>query len=141
MAELTDLDLECLEYQTGHLSGLLIASSWEPEQTIRYATRYALVLAALGRMKQSEFHMLLAEGAAPFVGRKASRAWSARPLLVRLAATRNARERWQLAYTQSLYDEADGKLRRVAESTAEFREQMAHHFTKSGAIRRSGRRK
>lgn len=141
MAELTDLDLECLEYQTGHLSGLLIASSWEPEQTIRYATRYALVLAALGRMKQSEFHMLLAEGAAPFVGRKASRAWYRRPLHKRLLATPQARAVWEAAYTQSLFADADANLQRVAESTLEFREQMSRHFTKSGATRKSGRRR
>ena len=57
MAELTELDRECLEYQTGHLSGYLLTSSGDPEQTNRYATRYAIVLAALGRMKESNFRV------------------------------------------------------------------------------------
>lgn len=138
---LTDLDLECLEYQTGHLSGLIISSSDEPEQMTRYATRYAVVLAALGRMKESNFHSILAEGAAQHVGRRASRAWYRRPLHKRLRATRHARAVWEAAYTQALFADADANLARLTEYTEEFRGQVARHFTKSGASKRAGRRK
>lgn len=135
MAELSDLDLECLEYQTGHLSGYLLTSSGDPEQTNRYATRYAIVLAALGRIKESNFQTILADGAALYIGSKARKAWSERPLAARLAATRSAQEQWETAYTRSLFAEADENLNRLAQYTADFREQMAHHFTKSGASR------
>jgi hypothetical protein len=141
VAELSELDLECLEYQTGYLSGFMISSSWEPEQMTRYATRYAIVLAALGRMKESNFQSLLAEGAAPYIGRKASKAWSERPLVSRLTATQESREQWEAAYTQSLFADADANLQRLAEYTAEFREQMSHHFTKAGSTRRKADRR
>ena len=141
MAELTDLDLECLEYQTGYLSGFMLASSGQPEQTTRYATRYAIVLAALGRMKESNFQSILAEGAAQHIGRRASRAWYRRPLLKRLLATPEARAVWEATYTQALFDDADANLLRLAEYAVEFREQMAHHFTKAGATRKPGRRR
>jgi hypothetical protein len=135
VAELTDLDLECLEYQTGHLSGFLLTSSGDPEQTNRYASRYAIVLAALGRMKESNLKLILADASAQHIGLKARRAWSERPLASRLTATPAAREQWEADYTQSLFAEADERLNRLAEYTTDFRAQMAPHYTKPGSLR------
>jgi hypothetical protein len=135
MAELTELDRECLEYQTGYLSGLVLGSWSEPEQLTRYAFRYASVLALLGRVKEHDYYAGIAVAAAPFIGRPAAQAWRKRPLHRRLLAGLGPRARWQQAHTLALFAEADATLRRVQADTEAFREKIGRHFTKAGARR------
>lgn len=134
-AELTELDVECLEYQTGFLSGLVMTSWDQPEQLTRYAFRYASVLALLGRVKEHDYYAAIAIAAAPFIGRPASRAWGKRPLRQRLLAGPGPRARWQQAHTDSLFAEADVALRRVQEDADAHRKRIGRHFTKAGARR------
>lgn len=84
MAQLTDLELDCLEYQTGFLSGPVIGSWGEPEQMSVYARRYASVLALLGRVREHDYYTLIADTAASRIGRAARNAWDERPLQHRL---------------------------------------------------------
>ncbi|MCQ1917863.1 hypothetical protein, partial [Escherichia coli] len=80
MAQLTDLDLDCLEDQTGFLSGLVLSSWGEPEQRHVYARRYASVLALLGRVREHDYDTLIADTAARSIGRNGQKAWEARTL-------------------------------------------------------------
>lgn len=133
--QLTELDLECLEFQEGLLSGLILVSSGQPEQLNRYATRYSTVLALLGRVKEHEYYAAISNAAAPFIGRPAGKAWRKRPFRQRFLAGPGQRARWEQAYTDSLFMEADDSLRRVRDDTAVFRASIAHYFTKAGARR------
>ena len=133
--ELTELDIECLEYQEGFLSGLMLVSSGQPEQMHRYTSRLATVLALQGRVKEHEYYAAIANAAAPFIGRAASKAWSQRPPRDRLLGGPGARIRWEQAYTDSLFLEADDALRRVSDDTDIFREQISRHYNKAGARR------
>lgn len=135
MAALTELDRECLEYSIGPLNGLVLASWGEPEQLTRYAFRYASVLALLGRVKEHDYYAGIAVAAASFIGRPAYQAWHKRPLHRRLLAFPGPRARWQQAYTDSLFEEADAALRRVQADTDAFSAQIARRFTKAGARR------
>lgn len=125
MAVLTEeqLDTECLEYQTGLLSGYLMAYRTEPELLVRVGTHYALVLAQLGRNRSAEYKYIhtLASAGQLYIGRAAHRAWQSRPLLDRIFAGAGTRRLWEQAYTESLFMEADGNLRRIADDTAAFR--------------------
>lgn len=134
-AELTDLDIECLEYQEGFLSGLMLISSGKPEQMHRYASRYATVLALQGRVKEHAYYSSIANAVAPFIGRAASKAWNNRPLSERLLAGPGPRARWEQCHTDSLFKEADDSLRRVQDDAEAFREQIARHFKKDGSRR------
>jgi hypothetical protein len=133
--ELTELDLECLEYQEGFLSGLMLISSGQPEQMHRYASRYATVLALQGRVREHEYYAAIADAAAPFIGRAASKAWSQSHVKRRLFDGPGARVRWEQAYTDSMFKEADDALRRIQDDTGTFRKQIARHFNKAGARR------
>lgn len=133
--ELSDLDIECLEYQEGFLSGLMLISSGKPEQMHRYARRYATVLALQGRVKEHGYYSAIADAAAHFIGRAASTEWNKRPLKERLLAGPGPRARWEQAHTDSLFKEADDELRRVQDDTAAFRATIAHHFRKDGSRR------
>jgi hypothetical protein len=133
--ELTDLDIECLEYQEGFLSGLILISPGKPEQMHRYANRYATVLALLGRVKEHSYYSAIADAAAHFIGRPASKEWNRRPLNERLLAGPGPRARWEQAHTDSMFKEADDSLRRVQDDTAAFRQQIARDFRKDGSRR------
>lgn len=135
MAELTELDRECLEYQTGFLGGLVLGSWSEPEQLTRYAFRYASVLAFLGRVKEHDYYMGIAVAAASFIGRPAAQAWRKRPLHQRLLAGPGQRARWQQAHTDAMFAEAETALRRVQADADAFRGQIGRRFTKAGARR------
>jgi hypothetical protein len=134
--ELTELGLECLEYQEGFLSGLMLTASGQPEQTHRYASRYAAVLALQGRVKEHEYYGAIANAATRFIGRAASKAWNERPSRSGFLAGTGARILWEQAYTDSLLMEADDALRRIQDDTDTFRKQIARHFNKAGARRR-----
>lgn len=136
MAALTELDIECLEYQEGMLSGLVHTAWGEPEQLTRYAGRYSTVLALLGRVKEHEYYAAISNAAAPFIGRPARKAWHQRPLRARFLAGPGPRSRWEQAYTDSLFMEADDSLRRISDDTAAFRTMIARHFKKDGSRRR-----
>lgn len=133
--QLTELDIECLEYQEGFLSGLVLISSGQPEQMNRYASRYSTVLALQGRVKEHEYYAAIANAAAPFIGRAARKAWSERPSRSRVLSGPGARTRWEQAYTDSLFQEADDSLRRVSDDTDAFRKKISRHFNKAGARR------
>lgn len=129
------LMIECLEYQTGFLSGLMLGSWGEPEQLNRYASRYAIVLALLGRTGESAYQTGIANTAALFIGRPAKKAWSSRPLRRRFLAGPGPRYRWEQAYTESLFMEADDNLHRIQDDVAEFRAQIEYHFDTVTAVR------
>lgn len=133
---LSELDLECLEYQEGFLSGLMLTSSGQPELLSRYASRYSTVLALQGRVKEHEYYAAIANAAAPFIGRAAGRAWSQSKLRRLELAGPGARIRWEQAYTDSLFMEADDALCRIQDDTAAFRKQISRHFNKAGARRK-----
>lgn len=133
MAQLTDLDLDCLEYQTGFLSGLVMCSWGEPEQMSVYARRYASVLALLGRVRDHEYYTLIADTATRSLGRVSQKAWKARPLRCRLLAGRGGRTKWTSAYTDSLFMEAEDRLRGLRDDTADYRAHIAHYFDEAGA--------
>ncbi|ACL42246.1 hypothetical protein Achl_4295 (plasmid) [Pseudarthrobacter chlorophenolicus A6] len=128
MAALTQLDVECLEFQTGFLSGLVLGSWGEPELLHQYAGRYADVLAVLGRTKESDYYATIASGSCTLVGRAAKVAWAKRPLRRRLSSGTAARQQWQSAFTDSLFMEADDQLRLILDETTAFRAQIAHDF-------------
>lgn len=128
MAALTQLDLECLDFQTGFLSGLVMVSWGHAEQLNRYASHYANILALLGRTKESDYYSAVASAASSSIGTAAQAAWAKRHLRYRLFATTATRQGWQSAYTDSLLTEADDNLRRIADDVADFRTQIAHHF-------------
>lgn len=130
---LTDLDIECLEYQTGFLSGLVIGSWGEPEQMSVYARRYASVLALLGRVSEHEYYTLIADTAAARIGRAARNAWYERPLRRRLFAGRSERAQWLNAYTDSLLMEAGDRLRGLRDETGDFRAYIGHYFDEAGS--------
>lgn len=132
METVSQLDLECLEYQTGFLSGLMMTCYGEPERLNRYASRYAIVLASLGRTGESTYQTTVANTAALYIGRPARKAWSKRALRYRFLAGPGARYRWEQAYTESLFLEADSDLRRIRDEVADFRAQIAHHFDAAG---------
>jgi hypothetical protein len=133
MAQLTDLDLDCLEFQTGLLSGLVMSSWGEPEQMSVYARRYASVLALLGRVRDHEYYSLIADTAAARIGRAAQKAWKSRPLRCRLLTGRGGRAQWTSAYTDSLLMESDDRLRGLRDETADFRAHIDHYFDDAGA--------
>lgn len=133
MAQLTDLDLDCLEYQTGFLSGLVMCSWGEPEQMSVYARRYASVLALLGRVRDHEYYTLIADTATRSLGRVAQKAWKARPLRCRLGAGQGGRGKWTSAFTDSLFMEAEDRLRGLRDDTADYRAHIAHYFDEDGA--------
>lgn len=126
--QLTDLDRDCLEYQTGFLSGLVLASWGEPEQMSTYARRYASVLALLGRVREYEYYTLVADAAARGIGLAAQKAWELRPLRARILASPDERARWIVAYTDSLITEANDRLRVLQDETADYRAAVAPHF-------------
>lgn len=128
MAQLTDLDLDCLEYQTGFLSGLVLASWGEPEQMHVYARRYSSVLALLGRVREYEYYTLVADAAAQGIGRAAQKAWKLRPLRDRILSGPGGRAQWTAAYTYSLITEAEDRLRALGNETADYRAAVAPHF-------------
>ncbi|MET4143895.1 hypothetical protein [Arthrobacter sp. UYCo732] len=128
MATVSQLDLECLEYQTGFLGGLVLSSWGEPEQMNRYASRYAIVLASLGRVKESDYQAGIAATAARFIGRSARKAWTERPRHLRLLARPGDQHRWEQAHTDGLFLEADDHLRRISDDVADFRDNIANHF-------------
>jgi hypothetical protein len=130
---LTALDLDCLEYQTGFLSGLILGSWGEPEQLHTYARRYASVLALLGREREHEYYTLIADTAARSIGRAAQKAWNGRPLRRRLFAGRSERAQWLNAYTDSMLMEAGDRLRGLRDETADFRAHIDHYFDEAGA--------
>lgn len=132
MAQLTDLDRECLDYQTGFLSGLVLASWGEPEQMHVYARRYASVLALLGRVREYEYYTLIADTAAESIGKVARKAWESRTLRQRLLSGRDGRARWTSAYTDSLLAEAEDRLRALRDETADFRAHIAPCFADAG---------
>jgi len=133
LARLTELDLECFEYQEGFLSGLMLTAWGQPEQLNRFAGRYASVLALLGRVGEHEYYDRIGNAAAPFIGRAARKAWDGRPLRLRIVARRGQRTRWEQAYTDSLFLEAEDRLRNIRDETAAFRAVIAHHFDEAGA--------
>lgn len=133
MAELTDLDLDCLEYQTGFLSGLVMASWGEPEQMYLYASRYASVLALLGRAREHEYYALIADTAARSIGRAAQKAWEARGLRHRVLSGRGGRAVWTSAYTDSMLTEVQDRLRTLRDETAAYRAHIDHYFDDAGA--------
>ncbi|HEX9088221.1 MAG TPA: hypothetical protein VF867_11900 [Arthrobacter sp.] len=135
MARLTHLDLECLEYQEGFLSGIMLTVRGQPEQLNRVAARYASVLALLGRISEHEYYDRISSAAAPFIGRAARKAWNGRPLRHRIVGRRGQRTRWEQAYTTSLFLEAEDRLRNIRDETAAFRVMIGPHFTKAGARR------
>jgi hypothetical protein len=128
VAQLTDLDLDCLEYQTGFLSGLVLSSWGEPEQMSVYAHRYASVLALLGRVREHEYYSLIAGTAASQIGRAARKVWDSRPLRLRIFAGSSERAQWLNAYTDSLLMEAENRIRVLRDETADFRAQISHYF-------------
>lgn len=132
MAELTELDLECLEYEIGPLLGLLGVSWGCPELVSQYAGRYAFVLSSLGRFKESSYQAMLAGHAVGSIGRPARKAWRERPLRRRLLAGPGGRRRWEDAYTESFFIEAEDNLRKVRDDVAGLRAQIAHHFNEDG---------
>lgn len=134
MAALTDLDVECLEYQTGFLSGLVLSSWGEPEQMSVYARRYASVLSLLGRVREHEYYSLIAGTAASHIGRAARKAWAELPLRHRLFAGRGERGQWLNAYTDSLLMEAEDRIRDLCDETADFRAQIAHNFDRAETL-------
>jgi hypothetical protein len=133
MAQLTDLDLDCLEYQTGFLSGLVMASWGEPEQMYLYASRYASVLALLGRAREHEYYALIADTAARNIGRAAQKAWDARDLRHRALSGRGGRAVWTSAYTDAMLTEAQDRLRTLRDETATYRAHIDHYFDDAGA--------
>jgi hypothetical protein len=133
VAQLTELDLDCLEYQTGFLSGLVMGSWGRPEQMYVYARRYASVLALLGRVREHEYYSLIADTAARAIGRSAQKAWQERPLRRRLSAGRGGRARWTSAYTDSLLVEAEDRIRTLRDETADFRAHIGGYFDDAGA--------
>jgi hypothetical protein len=135
MAQLTELDIDCLEYQEGMLSGLIQGAWGQPEQMHAYTTRYASVLALLGRAKEHDYYSTIASTAVHHVGRAARKAWDDRPLLTRLFTGRRRRRAWQSAYTDSLFMEADDALRRVRDDVAVYRAMTSRYFKKNGARR------
>lgn len=135
MAALTQVDIECLEFQTGFLSGLVLGSWGEPEQLNQYASHYASTLDLLGRNKESAYYATIATAAASRIGQSASTAWTKRRLRHRLFASTATRQHWQAAYTDSLFMEADDKLRLLFEETAVFRAQISHHFEAALSVR------
>jgi hypothetical protein len=135
MAQLTELDIDCLEYQEGMLSGVIRTAWGQPEQMARYAGRYASVLALLGRAKEHDYYALIASTAVHQVGQAARKAWDERPLLHRLFTGRRRRRQWQSAYTDSLFIEADDALRRVRDDVAVYRAMTSRYFKKDGARR------
>ncbi|HEX9228285.1 MAG TPA: hypothetical protein VF885_16910 [Arthrobacter sp.] len=135
MAQLTELDVECLEYQEGFLSGLMLCAAGQPEQLNRYASRYATILALLGRVKEHEYYAAIADASAPRIGRAAAEAWAKNNPRARLLTGHESRIRWEQAYTESLFMDADASLRRVKDDTAAFRATIARHFKKDGSRR------
>lgn len=136
MAGLSELDLECLEFQTGFLSGLTLGSWGEHEQMNRYASRHAIVLALLGRTKESDYQSAVANTSALYIGRAARKAWDRQPLRRRFRSDAGARYKWEQAHTESLFLEADDHLRRIQADVDEFRVQIAHHhFVAAPAVR------
>jgi hypothetical protein len=133
MAQLTPLDLDCLEYQTGFLSGLVIASWGRPEQMHVYARRCANVMALLGRIREHEYYSLIADTAARSIGRAAQKAWEARTFRQRLLSGRDGHTRWTRAYTDSLLAEAEDRLRTLRDETAAYRAHVRDCFDDDGA--------
>lgn len=134
MAELTDLDRECLEYETGFLSGLVLCASDEPEKLNRYASRYAIVLALLGRVKESGYYDQIAKAAARRIGRTSLRVWDNLSPSARLFTGRK-REQWLQDATDSMFEAADTELSRIRTYSDAFRKKISRHFTKAGARR------
>lgn len=119
---LTPEQLDGLEMESAHLSGLMLTCWGEPERLTRISGRYLVVLAALGEVDKLHAAYLTAlnHSASPAIGRSARSAWAERPWWRRLIGCRD-RSRWQAAYTWSLFAEADDDLRRVRDSVAEYR--------------------
>jgi hypothetical protein len=126
MAELSALDLDCLEYQTGFLSGLILASWGEPEQMHLYASRLASTMDLLGRQRERDYYSLIAETAAKSIGVAAAKAWPKRSLRARI--TGPSRQQWTDAYTSSLFIEAEDRLRGLDDDTADYRSVVAPYF-------------
>lgn len=116
------IDRECLESETAYLSGMMLVAWGEPEMLTRYATRGAVICAALGDARGSKYHLDVANGAALLIGMKAQRAWSKRAIRHRIFAGAETRHRWERAYTESLFADADDQLRRAAGFVAELRQ-------------------
>lgn len=126
MAELSALDLDCLEFSTGFLSGMVLASVGEPEQMHLYASRLADVVDQLGRRRERDYYATIAEAAAKGIGRAAAKAWAARPLLVRITGL--SRQQWTDAYTWSLIVEAEDRLRSLDGDVAAYRATVAPYL-------------
>lgn len=133
--ELTDLDRECLEFQEGFLSGLILSSREAPEHLTRYAFRYASVLALLGRVKEHTYYAAIANVSSTFVGRPAAQEWLKQPLAERLRLGPGGRIRWQQAHTDKLFQEADEELHRIEQLAAEYRSNVADQFGPAGSRR------
>ncbi|GAA4033204.1 hypothetical protein GCM10023063_15820 [Arthrobacter methylotrophus] len=133
MPQLTPLDLDCLEYQTGFLSGLVIASWGRPEQMHVYARRCANVMAPLGRIREHEYYSLIADTAARSIGKAAQKAWELRRLRHRLLASRGARAQWTSAYTDSLLIEDEDRIRTLRDETTDYRARVRVYFDNGGA--------
>ncbi|QOT19594.1 hypothetical protein [Paenarthrobacter sp. YJN-5] len=129
---LTALDLDCLEYQTGFLCGMVQGSWGEPEQLHVYARRYASVLALLGRTREYEYYTLIADTAAASIGRAAQKAWESRGFRRRLLSRRGGRALWTSAYTGALITEAEDRLLTLQEETAAYRAQVKQYFDIAG---------
>jgi hypothetical protein len=135
MAQLTELDIDCLEYQEGMLSGLIQSAWGRPELMHVYASRYASVLALLGRAKEHDYYATIASTAVHHIGHAARKAWDDRPLRCQVFASRRRRRQWQSAYTDSLFMEADDALRRVRDDVSVYRAMTSRYFKKNGARR------
>lgn len=135
MAELTDLDLDCLEFSTGFLSGLVAASWGEPEKMFAYAARHAGVSALLGRVKEHGYYAGIARTSAAQMGVVAQKAWDREPLLRRIAAGRAGRLEFLRAYTADRLSAADSRLAALDADAATYRNRIRSHFTKAGARR------
>ncbi|QOD06012.1 hypothetical protein [Pseudarthrobacter sp. BIM B-2242] len=135
MAELTDLDRECLEFQEGFLSGLIAATRSQPEHLTRYSFRYASVLALLGRVSEHSYCATIANVASTFIGRSAVQAWYGLPIGERLRLGPGGRTRWQQAHTDGLFQDADKELSRIDQLAANYRNDLSTHFDAAGRRR------
>ncbi len=135
MAELTDLDLDCLEYSTGFLSGLVAASWGEPEKTFTYATRHAGVSALLGRVREHDYYTAIARTSAAQMGPVAQKAWDREPLLRRATAGQAERLEFLRDYTAERLAAAESRLEKLDDDAANYRKSIKSRFTKFGARR------
>jgi hypothetical protein len=132
MAELSALDLDCLEYQTGFLSGLVLASWGEPEKMNLYASRLASVMASLGRQREHDYYATVARTSAASIGLAAQKAWDRQPLRSRMTAKPADRLRFLRDHTAGILSAAEVRLEKLDDDVAKYRVSVKRHFTNAG---------